>query len=300
MALANESTLSNSAKNTIKACVFSFEEHTLAEKLIKILQPFEKATTIVSAKKNPTLQKIMPIIIKIDNCMKTSDDDPDVIKKVKDVIRQQMAYRTSGDKELISMACVLNPFAKDLEFLSAEDRAFAHDLLLKQAGGVNIASINMIKKEPGTEDVLPHLTNLGIHDEDGKVISVEEDISLTLSPAKRICPAADMDEWLEDVLCTGETVKPREDVVFQEVARYLGSAHTDRQLTLLDWWKKNAQYFPRISGLARKYLAIPASSVPSERVFSLAGNLVNKKRARLSPNNIDLLVFLRKNMELYW
>ena len=41
---------------------------------------------------------------------------------------------------------------------------------------------------------------------------------------------------------------------------------------------------------AKKYLAIPASSIPSEQVFSLTDNLVNKMRARLSPSNIDNMI----------
>ena len=40
----------------------------------------------------------------------------------------------------------------------------------------------------------------------------------------------------------------------------------------------------------KKCLAIPASSVPSEQVFSLIDNLVNKKRARFSPSNIDNMI----------
>ena len=35
---------------------------------------------------------------------------------------------------------------------------------------------------------------------------------------------------------------------------------------------KNAAFYPRLSLLAKKYLAIPVSYVPSERVFSLAGH----------------------------
>jgi hypothetical protein len=46
-----------------------------------------------------------------------------------------------------------------------------------------------------------------------------------------------------------------------------------------------------------KILAIPATSTPSERVFSLAANIVDKKRVSLKPENIDLLVFLRGNKE---
>jgi hypothetical protein len=71
-----------------------------------------------------------------------------------------------------------------------------------------------------------------------------------------------------------------------------GAALTYTDLTILQWWGKNAVFYPRWSILAKKYLAIPAlyMYVPSERVFSLAGHLVNKKRARLSPSNIGNII----------
>lgn len=49
--------------------------------------------------------------------------------------------------------------------------------------------------------------------------------------------------------------------------------------------------------LAKKCLAIPATSVPAERTFSTAGNIVNQKRACLLPENANLLVFLAENLE---
>ena len=64
----------------------------------------------------------------------------------------------------------------------------------------------------------------------------------------------------------------------------------------LPWWENKAPKFPNIARLAKKYLAIPGSSVRSERVFSTAGNIVNKKRSALSPENVDCLVFLSNNL----
>ena len=61
------------------------------------------------------------------------------------------------------------------------------------------------------------------------------------------------------------------------------------------WWKLHQDDFPSLSKLALKYLCIPATSVPSERIFSLAGLVVNRLRARLSPEHVDMLIFLRKN-----
>ena len=45
------------------------------------------------------------------------------------------------------------------------------------------------------------------------------------------------------------------------------------------------------SELAKKYFCIPATSVPSECVFSIAGDIVNMNRASVLPENISMLVF---------
>ena len=124
-------------------------------------------------------------------------------------------------------------------------------------------------------------------------------------------PTVHMDDWLQDVICTGEETIESVDMIKQEIARYLGSAisveaiSTDKtndknKCVILEWWKKNEIFYPRLSILARKYLCIPASSIPSERIFSLCGTLVSKKRSRLSPSKVGLLVFLNKNLEHFW
>ena len=69
------------------------------------------------------------------------------------------------------------------------------------------------------------------------------------------------------------------DIIDQEVTRYLSSGLSDTHLTILQWWKLNQNLFPHLSILAKIYLAIPTSSVPAERDFSLAGYLVSKKRS---------------------
>ena len=53
-----------------------------------------------------------------------------------------------------------------------------------------------------------------------------------------------------------------------------------------------------MSELAKQLLCIPATSVPSERVFSAAGYIVSKLRSALSPENVDALLFLRQNKSL--
>ena len=48
--------------------------------------------------------------------------------------------------------------------------------------------------------------------------------------------------------------------------------------------------------MAQKYLGVVATSVPSERLFSAAGIVVNTKRSALDPENVEKLVFLHENL----
>ena len=81
MALASDQSLSKTAATTLKNTVFSFEEHAIVEKLVVVLDPFEKATTIICADKTPTMHKVLPIVTKLQRVVKVSDDDVHVIKK---------------------------------------------------------------------------------------------------------------------------------------------------------------------------------------------------------------------------
>jgi len=60
----------------------------------------------------------------------------------------------------------------------------------------------------------------------------------------------------------------------------------------LQWWKYNQQKYKVIAKLAIRLLCIPATSAPSERVFSVAGLTIAKDRSRLAPHTAHELIFL--------
>ena len=62
------------------------------------------------------------------------------------------------------------------------------------------------------------------------------------------------------------------------------------------WWEVEGKTsFPLLYKLATKTLIVTATSVPSERVFSTAGDVLNKKRLSLNPEKAEMIVALHTN-----
>jgi len=81
-----------------------------------------------------------------------------------------------------------------------------------------------------------------------------------------------------------------------EIGRYMKLKKEDAFTDPLSWWASEVgSSFPLLKSLARRFLAIPATSVASERVFSTAGNVITKKRARLNPKTAEMQVVLHEN-----
>ena len=64
-----------------------------------------------------------------------------------------------------------------------------------------------------------------------------------------------------------------------ELEKYMPLPLTEQ--TALQFWKSEQKKLPRMATIAKQLLAIPATSTASERVFSLCGNTLSERRARM-------------------
>jgi hypothetical protein len=72
--------------------------------------------------------------------------------------------------------------------------------------------------------------------------------------------------------------------------------HLPMNTNILEWWMSRSSMFqPYVSTLARGYLAVPAASTSSERVFSTAGLICSSKRPKLKPDTLEDLLLISKN-----
>lgn len=80
-----------------------------------------------------------------------------------------------------------------------------------------------------------------------------------------------------------------------EVTEYLKEDKIKFTQNAFEWWMNKKSKYPILARLARIYLAVPATSTPSERLFSNAGNLLTSKRSRINAELFKRMMFLKKN-----
>jgi hypothetical protein len=89
------------------------------------------------------------------------------------------------------------------------------------------------------------------------------------------------------------TINQQQSVNSDELLKYWELAEASDDIEPLSWWRAHATEYPILSKMAQDYLSIQASSVPCEQLFSIAGNIVSKKRNRLEENTIRACLCLR-------
>lgn len=81
-----------------------------------------------------------------------------------------------------------------------------------------------------------------------------------------------------------------------EIKRFLEEPKVAYKANVWEWWFARKEKYPSLYKIAMQHLIVPATSAESERIFSLAGNLVTVKRSRLTGEHLNMLIFLNKNL----
>ena len=64
----------------------------------------------------------------------------------------------------------------------------------------------------------------------------------------------------------------------------------------LKWWKEYCAKYPYVANIDRKYLAIPATSAPSEQVWSRLARILSLRRAHLSDDLVGHMMYVKENL----
>ena len=233
------------------------EWKTMAE-ISKVLQQLTKVTTYMSTESNVSTSVVYPIVCSlIRKHISANADDIPVVIRIKTVIADDL-HKHFKPAEVPATVPVLS---------SCLDPRYKHlNFLSNEQRKLAIETLESTLEE------LP-LTML-------KRRSRENESSPKKAKVQRVL------DFLLDY--------DSEDNAESEITTFMRE-RADPDTDSLAWWKDNSDTYSRFSVLARRYLAVPSTSVPSERIFSAAGWIVTKLRNRLSSSCIDQIIFLNKN-----
>lgn len=242
----------------------------------EVLKPFKVATEALSTDKYPTASAVLPLIhVLLAQLNKRTPDEPEppALSEMKTKIVTDLEKRYSVEKGafmLLNKASYLDPRFHRLVHLKEEQRRQVQVAILEEMKQANVAG--------GT----------------GSEAAAGQPRDQQL--AEKTALSA-MGCLFGDTYCTDSPDQDISLLLQKEMLMYEQESPIPAQQNPLMWWKTlGSGRYPHVAQMAKKYLSIPGSSVRSERVFSSAGNIVNKKRSALAPSNVDYLVFLANNL----
>ena len=239
-------------------------EFTTLELFIKVMKPLVDITEAIGAERWVTISVVRPLLHKLLEVYfkpEESDNITRLEKTMKTSMHTNLSHRYTGSiLMLLNVAAFMDPRFKALSFLSYEDR-------LNVIASVE-AEVVMLAINTSTSNESESLTSAEVETTEGPDLPLSKKCRVSKAEKRLLC-------FVDDIVkSTNQMVSPAEKAR-AEVRKY-----TDEEMsceTPLHWWKVNSTRYPYLTYIAKKYLAIPATSVPAERAFSVAGHIVNQE-----------------------
>jgi len=236
------------------------------QELVDFLLVFKKATELLCGSEYPTCSIALLFRAELISALEASATDSIVVAELKRNMRRGFDHRFPIT-DLHICAAMLDPSQRHLaivqEYLAQHDTngvQFLSGMLAKYSAPPVVVSVDTASSRPTS--------------------SADGDGEPSWKKAKQAL--------LAKHIVTSTTASSDREL---QQYRCISMASDD----LLQWWKQQVETFPKLSSLAQGILAVPATSAPSERVFSIAGLVLQAKRSSLAPENVNEIIFVHNN-----
>ncbi|XP_075695092.1 E3 SUMO-protein ligase ZBED1-like [Rhinoderma darwinii] len=250
------------------------EDWSILQDVVDILKPLSIATSTFTKDQFAGLSLVKPVITSLlYKHLAPNELDSEFSKNIKKAIHEELSFKYSDSdvNQVLNLACALDPRFRGLDFLSQPDRVETLHLLKLEASSLaKILTTEQICVKPEPQNTRP--------------------------PSKK--PKQDSGiEFLLGDLCNVRNSSA--STVNQQAEQEISSFQTSEASSLcqdpLQWWRMHYTQYPLLARAARKLLSVPATSVPTNWLFTDAGLAVYRKRSALTAEHVDMLVFLNGN-----
>lgn len=252
---------------------------------IDILAPVETVTTIMSGAKYISSSQIIPVLYCLKRNLVELLPSTAVSRELCDNVIKKIDQRFYGTHNIeknhfFSIATLLDPrFKKTIPVDSALANSKAQEKICNEIKKIRDAEKR--NERDCNNDIREDTTHMeqstGINNKLNKLWSVHEKLKMQLS--SRVEEAG------------GISI---------ELRQFLNSTTIDENEDPLIAWSKYKNDYPNIYKIEMRYLVVPGTPVPSERLFSKAGNIIIEKRTRLKGKRALELIFLNSLDDKHW
>ncbi|XP_028414611.1 zinc finger BED domain-containing protein 4-like [Dendronephthya gigantea] len=253
--------------NSRNELCLSLADVKLLEASLSILQPFEAATREISADKYVSISKAIPLARSLQHITAGRSHETTLGSELSAQMRRR--YTAIERAHLLALSTLMDPRLKKMAFSNSEAARQGEQWITQEA-----------------KDLITAATEFPAEEQDGNMQSCGEVGE----------PSSGLWEFFDKKVIDSQNARSSTSKATVEVRTYFGEDVLPRLEDPLSWWKINEKRFSLLSQLAKKYLSVPGTSVPSERLFSKAGELVSIRRNRLKAKNVNMMLFLNKNM----
>ncbi|MBF0208903.1 MAG: hAT transposon family protein [Oligoflexia bacterium] len=268
------------ADTRVEGSLPTLAEKTDIEEVMVLLSAWEKFSIAVSQEKSPTLHLVIPTLTNLRHQMdRTAAGNPlTPAGEIAETLLHELDSRFNKCGTLVAEYCYAHML--DPRFKGCLLHPRVHGGFDMRRTELIDELIALIRTDNPSNDPSPEVT----------FVVPEYDLNDIVS------------QFFDDIRGTSQDAAQtkrtaRELEATREIDLYLKETCIPRDSDILAYWNIQRDKFPYLCRLARKYLAIPASSSSSERIFSGAGRIVTVKRTSLSVGSVEMLVYLRENLK---
>ncbi|KAF4531539.1 hypothetical protein B566_EDAN018877 [Ephemera danica] len=277
-----------------KQLEISEDQWDTIEEVMNVLKPLKTVTELFSGETYVTISLVRPVIKSCIDDLTPKDTDSETISQFKEIIQTDLAARFNFIPDEIveddapSIDEGTDDEIEDAIIQNDSERHTGASALPKISNcNINVAQIASFLD--------PRFKSLSFENEATKIIIINEVKGLLKNLKSQNSQSTSVQATtttkLDSILGKSKEVLPG----LPEIDMFMSEPEIGHNEDPLLWWKINCQKFPEVSRLAKIFLCVPASSVPSERACSTAGNILRAKRLSLLAENAAMLHFIYEN-----
>nr|XP_018912039.1 PREDICTED: zinc finger BED domain-containing protein 1 [Bemisia tabaci] len=253
------------------------DEQAIIKETIILLRPFKEATTENSGEKYASGSLVIPTIWSLNAHLQATKPKLAPVMALKAKLIEEMDSRFKDVEHVrpLAISTILDPRFKRMHFESAIAISNALSVISNELKKIEEKK----KKKPQqgeqveeeVEAPTKKIKSLWIHHENKKIAEKENSGMVNLGGMP------------------------------MQLRQYLDESVVDKDCNPLEEWETKLKYkYPELYQIAVQFLIIQGSSVASERMFSVTGNIVSPKRSRLKSPKIPKLLFMHSVDDSVW